>query len=80
MHAFARFTAARGTPAPVAPTEHLVVDGFNRYVRNPMYVALTAVNAGQALLSGSWGVAAWPRGRWASGRSSRCSSGSTRSR
>ena len=28
----------RGTPAPVAPPTRLVVVGFYRYVRNPMYV------------------------------------------
>ncbi|HXW92795.1 MAG TPA: isoprenylcysteine carboxylmethyltransferase family protein [Terriglobales bacterium] len=28
----------RGTPAPVAPPKWLVVVGFYRYVRNPMYV------------------------------------------
>jgi len=28
----------RGTPAPVAPQQRLVVVGFYRYVRNPMYV------------------------------------------
>jgi len=28
----------RGTPAPVAPPQRLVVVGFYRYVRNPMYV------------------------------------------
>jgi len=27
----------RGTPAPVAPPQKLVVAGFYRYVRNPMY-------------------------------------------
>jgi protein-S-isoprenylcysteine O-methyltransferase Ste14 len=29
--------AGRGTPAPVAPPQRLVVVGFYRYVRNPMY-------------------------------------------
>ena len=41
-----------GTPAPVAPTERLVVGGLYRYVRNPMYVAVTATIVGQALLLG----------------------------
>src|SRR5215210_2051081 len=43
LHAFGRFVVeGLGTPAPVAPTEHLVVAGFYRYVRNPMYLAVTA--------------------------------------
>jgi len=41
-----------GTPAPVAPTERLVVGGLYRYVRNPMYLAVGAMIAGQALLLG----------------------------
>lgn len=53
MHAFTRFVReGLGTPAPVAPTEHLVVGGLYRHVRNPMYVAVTATIAGQALLLG----------------------------
>ena len=51
IHAFARFVAeGLGTPAPVAPTAHLVVGGLYRYVRNPMYLAVTAAIVGQALL------------------------------
>lgn len=51
--AFVRFVSeGLGTPAPVAPTEHLVVGGVYRYVRNPMYVAVVAAILGQALLFG----------------------------
>lgn len=51
VHAFTRFVVeGRGTPAPVAPPEHLVVGGLYRYVRNPMYLAVVAVVVGQALL------------------------------
>ena len=57
---FARFvTEGRGTPAPVAPTETLVVGGLYRHVRNPMYVGVAWAIAGQALLFRSWGVALW---------------------
>ena len=36
----------RGTPAPFAPPQRLVVVGFYRYVRNPMYVGFFAGWAG----------------------------------
>ena len=53
LHAFARFVAEGiGTPAPVAPTERLVIGGLYRYVRNPMYLAVLATIAGQALALG----------------------------
>lgn len=54
LEAFIRFARADGTPAPPAPTAHLVVTGPYRYVRNPMYVAVLAIILGQALLFGSW--------------------------
>ena len=50
VHAFIQFVKAGGTPMPVAPTERLVVTGFNRFVRNPMYVGLLTAILGQALL------------------------------
>jgi protein-S-isoprenylcysteine O-methyltransferase Ste14 len=57
---FARFvTEGSGTPAPVAPTETLVVGGLYRHVRNPMYVAVASVIGGEALLFRSPGVALW---------------------
>ena len=58
VEAFARFAwEGLGTPAPVAPTRTLVISGFYRFVRNPMYVAVTALIFGQAILFASWGVA-----------------------
>jgi protein-S-isoprenylcysteine O-methyltransferase Ste14 len=58
LDAFARFAwEGLGTPAPVAPTRTLVISGFYRFVRNPMYVAVTALIFGQAILFASWGVA-----------------------
>jgi protein-S-isoprenylcysteine O-methyltransferase Ste14 len=57
LHAFTRFVLEGiGTPAPVAPTERLVVGGVYRYVRNPMYLAVGAVITGQALLFGRPGL------------------------
>ncbi len=50
LHAFWQFVSdGRGTPAPVAPTEQLVIGGLYRYVRNPMYLAVTTTIVGQAL-------------------------------
>lgn len=54
VECFGRFALeGRGTPAPVAPTETLVVSGLYRYVRNPMYLGVLAAVTGQALLFGS---------------------------
>lgn len=60
LHAFARFALeGLGTPAPVAPTERLVVGGIYRHVRNPMYVAVLSIILGQALLFSSWTLVAY---------------------
>lgn len=54
LDSFARFALqGLGTPAPVFPTKHLVVQGCYRRVRNPMYVAVVAVILGRALLFGN---------------------------
>jgi len=51
VESFARFAwSGLGTPAPIAPTTRLVVTGFYRYVRNPMYVGVLSIILGQALL------------------------------
>lgn len=65
LDSFARFAIqGLGTPAPVAPPQHLVVSGLFRYVRNPMYVAVLLLIFGQGLLFGStavleYGLAVW---------------------
>lgn len=66
LEAFARFVyEGRGTPAPVAPTEQLVVGGVYRHVRNPMYVAVTSIILGQALFLGRGELAWYALGFWA---------------
>ena len=53
LESFGRFAVSgRGTPAPVAPTEKLVVGGFYKYVSNPMYLAVLAPVIGQGLWLG----------------------------
>jgi protein-S-isoprenylcysteine O-methyltransferase Ste14 len=60
LHAFVAFAwNGRGTPAPAAPTENLVVQGAYRHVRNPMYIAVIALVLGQVLLFTSWGLFAY---------------------
>jgi protein-S-isoprenylcysteine O-methyltransferase Ste14 len=63
---FTRFVVEGiGTPAPVAPTEHLVVGGVYRYVRNPMYIAVLSVIAGQALFIGKPAILIYAALFWA---------------
>ena len=49
---FVQFARAGGTPLPLAPTRRLVVSGFNRYVRNPVYLGSLLIFSGEALLFG----------------------------
>ena len=51
IDSFIRFALqGLGTPAPIAPPQRLVVTGFYRHVRNPMYVGVVSAILGQALL------------------------------
>lgn len=65
IECFVRFaTKGEGTPAPLAPTAKLVVSGAYARVRNPMYVAVTGLIFGQALLFASaaliaYGITIW---------------------
>ena len=60
LTAFRQFVVeGLGTPAPVAPTDRLVVGGLYRHVRNPMYLALYAAIGGQAVVFESLGVLWW---------------------
>jgi protein-S-isoprenylcysteine O-methyltransferase Ste14 len=65
LETFARFALqGLGTPAPIAPTKILVVNGSYRFVRNPMYVAVVSLILGQALLLGNvivlaYGLIVW---------------------
>jgi protein-S-isoprenylcysteine O-methyltransferase Ste14 len=57
IDSFARFALkGLGTPAPVFPPKHLVVDGLYRHVRNPMYVGVVSAILGQALIFASPGL------------------------
>ena len=51
LESAARFVAVgRGTLVPTTPTAHLVVSGFYRHVRNPMYVGVVTSLVGEAIL------------------------------
>jgi protein-S-isoprenylcysteine O-methyltransferase Ste14 len=66
VSAFARFVIeGAGTPAPVAPTERLVIGGLYRHVRNPMYVAVLAVVLGQGLVLGRPVLLVYAAALWA---------------
>lgn len=67
IECFARFAIKGiGTPAPLAPTRHLVVSGLYRHVRNPMYVGVVLAILGQALWFGSFTLLKYAAVLWAS--------------
>ena len=67
VQAFTEFIAANGTPVPAASPPRLVVSGFYRYVRNPIYVGFVAILLGQALLFGSPGLLEYTAVAWCVG-------------
>jgi protein-S-isoprenylcysteine O-methyltransferase Ste14 len=54
---FAR--SGRGTLSPVDPPRRLVIRGPYRYVRNPMYLAVTTIVLGEALIARSPSMGAY---------------------
>jgi protein-S-isoprenylcysteine O-methyltransferase Ste14 len=64
VHAFVQFAQAGGTLIPIAPTQRLVVTGFNRCVRNSMYLGLLTVIVGQALLFGQFSLLLYAAAGW----------------
>jgi protein-S-isoprenylcysteine O-methyltransferase Ste14 len=50
------WNSGHGTPAPIDPPKALVVKGFYRYVRNPMYIGVLSVVLGEAICFASWSI------------------------
>jgi protein-S-isoprenylcysteine O-methyltransferase Ste14 len=67
VECFGRFALqGRGTPAPIAPPQRLVITGAYRRVRNPMYVAVVAMVLGQAAVLGDLRLLAYAAVLWLS--------------
>jgi protein-S-isoprenylcysteine O-methyltransferase Ste14/alkylhydroperoxidase family enzyme len=67
VQSFTEFTKADGTPVPLASPPRLVVSGFYRYVRNPIYVGFLAILTGEVLLFGSPGLLEYTAVAWCIG-------------
>src|SRR5262249_38494529 len=66
IDSFVRFVIdGIGTPAPIAPPQHLVVSGLYAHVRNPMYVGVVAAIFGQALFLAQSGLVIYGTLMWA---------------
>ena len=46
----------RGTPLPADPPRKLIISGFYRYVRNPIYVGVVLIFLGHFLWFGYWAL------------------------
>lgn len=66
VSAFVEFVRAGGTSSPTAAPDRLVVAGFNRYVRNPMYIGVLLIILGQASLFTSTALAIYGALFWVS--------------
>jgi protein-S-isoprenylcysteine O-methyltransferase Ste14 len=65
LECFTRFVRkGHGTPAPLYPTETLIVTGLYRCVRNPMYAAILTVLIGQVLWFGNVSLLICTAGGW----------------
>ena len=64
---FAGFVRADGTPVPMASPPRLVVSGFYRYVRNPIYAGFLGVLIGEVLLFASPGLVGYTLVAWCVG-------------
>lgn len=67
VDSFIEFFKAGGTPVPVASPPRLVVTGFYRYIRNPIYVGFLIILLGEALLFGSLGLVEYTAVTWCVG-------------
>jgi len=53
-----------GTPAPYDPPHRLVTGRLYGWMRNPMYVAVTTILVGEAMVYGSLPLLVWAAGAW----------------
>ena len=57
LRSFWDFTfKGRGTPVPMDPPKELVITGFYRYIRNPIYVGVLLIFLGHFLWFGYWAL------------------------
>jgi protein-S-isoprenylcysteine O-methyltransferase Ste14 len=57
LHCITNFAVhGRGTLSPADPTKRLVVSGLYRFSRNPMYVGVTLMLAGEAIFTQSFSL------------------------